>query len=264
MKNYPLKHFINNVLNGMSTGVIITLVPPALIGEIAKAFNLTILQNIATMTQNYLSIIIGLCVAMRFKLTPIQTGTVAITTAIGSGAVDINNGVATFIGIGDVINASLTAALAVFITILIGDKLKSFTILILPTLIITLVGFIGLSTLPFVSSITTYIGDMVNSFTELQPILMSILIAMSFAFLITSPVSSVAVATTISLTGISAGAANLGATAACFGLGILGLRANGFATAFATTFGSPKLQMANQQTKNNDSSNITSRNFRCC
>ena len=43
------------------------------------------------------------------------------------------------------------------------------------------VGWVGTLTLPYVSMITSLIGQGINSFTTLQPILMSILIAMSFS-----------------------------------------------------------------------------------
>lgn len=61
--------------------------------------------------------------------------------------------------------------------------------------------------------ITTGIGNMLNSFTELQPVLMSMLISMVFSFIIISPLSTVAIAMAIGLSGIVAGSASIGIAA---------------------------------------------------
>ena len=42
---------------------------------------------------------------------------------------------------------------------------------------------------------------MINSFTELQPVLMCMLISMVFSFIIISPLSTVAIAIAIGITG---------------------------------------------------------------
>ncbi|MGZ7278194.1 PTS sugar transporter subunit IIC, partial [Streptococcus pyogenes] len=73
--------------------------------------------------------------------------------------------------------------------------------------------FIELTLLPIVSGITLSIGAVINSFTSLQPILMSILIAVSFAALLTTPVSAIAVGLAIQLSGVASGAAAMGVAA---------------------------------------------------
>lgn len=240
-----IKDFSNKILTGMSIGIVVALVPSALLGEIAKALDLQAIVEITGFGGKMLAVIMGLCIAMQFKMTPIQSGTLAITTIIGSGAIKMIDGTTVLAGMGDVINAGITAALATLLILFIGNKLKAYTILLVPTIVITLVGFIGLQTLPYVSSLTTYLGEMVGMFTNLQPIVMGILISITFAFLIISPVSTVGVAMAISLSGIGSGAANLGICAAGFGLAIAGFKQNGLGTSAAHFLGSPKIQMAN-------------------
>lgn len=240
-----VKDFMNKVLTGMSIGIVVALVPSALLGEIAKALDLQAIVQITGFAGKMLAVIMGLCIAMQFKMTPIQSGTLAITTIIGSGAIKIVDGTTVLAGMGDVINAGITATLATLLILFIGNKLKAYTMLLVPTIVITLVGFIGLQTLPYVSSLTNYFGELVGMFTNLQPILMGILISVTFAFLIISPVSTVGVAMAISLSGIGSGAANLGICAAGFGLAIAGFKQNGLGTSAAHFLGSPKIQMAN-------------------
>lgn len=239
------REFITKILTGMSIGIVIALVPSALLGEIGKALNLQPIVEITRMATFSLSIIMGLCIAMQFKMSPIQSGTLAITTLIGSGALKMVDKAVVFSGIGDVINAGITAGLAALVILFIGNKLKAYTMLSVPTLVITFVGFLGLQILPYVSSITGYLGNLVAMFTTLQPVLMGMLTAIAFAIFIVSPVSTVGVAMAISLSGVGSGTANLGICAAGFGLAVAGLKVNGMGTSLVHFLGSPKMQMAN-------------------
>ncbi|MDZ4957039.1 regulator, partial [Clostridium perfringens] len=143
------------------------------------------------------------------------------------------------------LNLPLTAEIEVGLVMSLGNKLKEYTILLVPAIVVIVAGTVGIITLPYVKGITLAIGDVINKFTTLQPIVMGILIAVSFAFLIVSPFSTVAVATAIALGGIGSGAANLGVVAAGFGLAIGGWKVNSFGTSIAHFLGSPKMQMVN-------------------
>lgn len=229
----------------MSVGIVVALIPGALLGELAKALNLASVVEVTNIATRLLPAIMGLTIAMQFKLTPIQSGTLAITTAIAAGGIVVQDGAILLNGIGDVINAGLIAGISVWAMLVIGDKLKAYTILVVPALIITVFGLIGLQTLPFVSSITSVIGQLVAQFTNFTPIVAGILIAITFAIMIVSPISTAGVAMAIALSGVGSGAANIGICAAGFGLAVSGYKANGFGTSIAHFLGSPKMQMAN-------------------
>ena len=62
---------------------------------------------------------------------------------------------------------------------ILHGKLGSLEMIILPVLIPVLSGLIGLITLPYVQTITKGFGHMVNSFTDLNPLIMSILISVT-------------------------------------------------------------------------------------
>ena len=111
--------------------------------------------------------------------------------------------------------------------------------------VIVVAGGIGAFLLTYISQITTYVGTIIMTMTELQPIVMGMLIAMAFSLIIVSPISTVGIATAISLSGVAAGAANLGVVAAGFGLAIAGWQMNATGTSIAHFLGSPKIQMAN-------------------
>lgn len=115
----------------------------------------------------------------------------------------------------------------------------------LPTLTIFIPGLFGYLILPYVKSGTGIIGVGIQQVTDFQPILMGAIIAVIFCVLILSPLSTVGVATVIMLSGIGAGAANLGIVSAGIGLCIASYKSNSLGTALAHVLGSPKIQMRN-------------------
>lgn len=239
-----------NVLNGISLGVVVALIPVALVEQLMKALLpfFPAAAEIITMTTFAMSLlpaIMGFCVGMQFKLNGIQNSSIAIAAMIGSGVMQVENSKFVLQGTGDIINSGVTIAVAVALAIWIGRHLKNYTILLLPLLVIIIAGGIGLLTLPTIKLIATAIGEWIAYLTKLQPLLMGTLMGISFALLIVSPISSVGIATAISLTGIGSGSANLGITAAGFMLAIYGSSVNPLGTTLAHFIGSPKIQMGN-------------------
>ena len=86
-------------------------------------------------------------------------------------------------------------------------------LIVYPTIVGGLSATIGVLILPYVHTINIAIGNMINSFTELQPVLMCMLISMVFSFIIISPLSTVAIAIAIGITGLAAGSASIGISA---------------------------------------------------
>lgn len=193
-----------------------------------------------------LPVMIGVMVGVTFKLTPIQTASVGIAAMVGSGVIQKNaEGLITLNGIGVVINAGVTAALAVLFVQFLGDRLKAYSILLMPTLSILVPGMIGFMLLPLTTHSTGLLGIAILNLTSLQPIVMGAIIAVIFCIMILLPISTVGMATVIMLSGVGAGAANLGIVAAGVGFAIASYRANSLGTALALVLGTPKLQMKN-------------------
>lgn len=250
--------FINKVLSGTAIAIVVALIPNAILATLLKQLPthplLVTFQQVLTYFQFFTPIMAGFLIAQQFKLNPMQQIAVGGAAYIGSGAIgfiELYNKagdavkVFKFNGIGDLINMMITAALAVLVVQWIGNKLGSLNIVFLPILVGTLVGFIGLQCLPYVSKITTWIGQIINTFTTLQPLLMSVLISMSFALLIVSPISTVAIGIAIGLNGISAGAASMGLAATAAVLVWATARVNKAGVPLAVGLGAMKMMMPN-------------------
>ncbi|MEJ6400006.1 PTS sugar transporter subunit IIC [Nicoliella lavandulae] len=244
-----------NVLNGVSIAIIVALMPSALLNEVLDYGQqmwpvLGILKSLVTFAMGLLPVIAGLCVAMYFKFKPMETATLALTAAMGAGNWTlVPTGGFIVKGSGDVINVMVTIAVAVILIKLLAPRLGNYSVLLLPTLTIAIGGGIGLLTLGPVRLITKAIGDIASWATALQPEMMGIAMGILFAVLILSPISSVGVATAISLGGVASGSANLGITAAAIALAVYGSQVNAFGTCIAHFIGMPKIQMANVMQK---------------
>ena len=246
-KKISLKTGTMNILNGISMGVVVALIPSALVGQLMKAL-MGVMPHVASQVisitsfaASLLPAMAGFCVGYLFKMNMIQMSSIAAAATIGSGVVKKAGTTYVLAGTGDVINVAVTITFAVIIASVIGNKLKNYTVLLMPVLVLVLGGGLGLMTLPYVKLVTGFVGAMIKTFTILQPVLMGI----SFAVLIVSPISSVGLATAIGISGISSGSANLGITAGAFTLAIMGSSVNSLGTILAHFIGTPKIQMGN-------------------
>ncbi|MGX7030261.1 PTS sugar transporter subunit IIC [Vagococcus zengguangii] len=245
------KVYLNKVLAGTATGIIVGLIPNAVLAAILKFFGDNVfavtLTQVAVIFQIGTPLIIGALVAMQFGLNPMQMMVTGGASFVGSGVVKFNPEAGAYIGAGtgDIINTMITAALAVGLILLIGNKFGSVAIVATPIVVGCGAGIIGVWLLPYVTKLTTAIGNVINTFTTLQPILMSILIACSFAFLIISPISTVAIGMAIQLGGVSAGAAAMGVAATTIVLVVNSWKVNKSGVTIAVALGAMKMMMPN-------------------
>ncbi|QOY77872.1 PTS transporter subunit IIC [Staphylococcus aureus] len=247
-KNADNKQFFSKILNSIGAGVVIALVPNALLGEVLKIFKsgneiLELTYQLVILIQSFMAFIIGVLAAHQFKFNGAGAAIVGTSAMIGSGAVVYSNNNFMLKGIGDIINTSLVVIIACLIYMVLQNKLGSFELIILPVLVPIVSGGIGLITLPYIRKITQAIGNVIHSFTELNPLLMSILISVAFSLLMVTPISLVAIATAISLNGLGSGAANLGIVAACVTFLFGSLRVNSIGVNAVLLIGAAKMMI---------------------
>ncbi|WP_315077387.1 PTS sugar transporter subunit IIC [uncultured Clostridium sp.] len=243
------KDYLNKVLAGTATGIVVGLIPNAILGSIFKGLIdvspiFATLYNAVNIMQFIVPVIVGVLVGLQFNLNPMQSVIVGSAVFLGSGAYKVTEHGVQMVGIGDLINIMLVACIAVYVVRLIGNKLGSLTILLLP-IVGAGVGVIGILMLPYVRQITITIGNLINNFAVLQPFLMCILISISFSILIISPISTVAIGIAIGITGLGAGAAAIGVTA-CTAVLVIGSRkVNESGVTLSILLGAMKMMMPN-------------------
>ncbi|WP_427814196.1 PTS sugar transporter subunit IIC [Enterococcus sp. 22-H-5-01] len=248
------KIFINRILAGTATGVIVGLIPNAVLVAVLKYLSqyslATTIAQSAAIFQIATPLIIGALIALQFSFNPMNMMVVAGSAFVGSGVIKFTpdlgeNGLYVGAGTGDIINTMITASIAVLLILVIGDRFGSVAIVLTPIVVGIGAGTIGFYLYPYVTAITSTIGMIINNFTTLQPLLMSILIACSFAFLIISPISTVAIGAAIQLNGISAGAAAMGVAATTIVLVVNSWKVNRSGITIAIALGAMKMMMPN-------------------
>jgi len=147
---------------------------------------------------------------------------------------------------------SLGGPLGTFVAVLIATELgklvyKSTKIDILVTPTITIASGVAISLLigPEISRIMTYLGNMIMTFTDMQPILMGALVSISVGIFLTLPISSAAICAMLGLTGIAGGAATAGCCAQMVGFAVMSFGANKWGGLIAQGLGTSMLQMGN-------------------
>ncbi|MGX5790863.1 PTS transporter subunit IIC [Staphylococcus equorum] len=242
------RQFFANILQAVGAGVVIALIPNALLGELLKFFKegnelLETIYQLVVLIQSFMAFIIGVLAAHQFKFNGAGATMIGVSAMLGSGAVKITTDGFILNGIGDIINTILVVIIACFLYLILQNKLGSLEMILLPVIIPVVSGIIGLYTLGYVSNVTKGLGHIVYSFTELNPLLMSVLICVTYSLLMVTPISVVAIATAISLSGLGSGAANMGIVAACVTFLFGSIRVNGAGVNLVLIIGAAKMMI---------------------
>ena len=90
-----------------------------------------------------------------------------------------------------------------------------------------------------------YLGDFINTATELRPLLMGIIISVVVGVILTLPISSAAICAMIGISGLAGGAAAVGCCAQMVGFAVISFRENRWGGVVAQGLGTSMLQMGN-------------------
>ena len=118
---------------------------------------------------------------------------------------------------------------------------------ILVTPAVTILVGVGLSVLcaPAIGAAASSVGDFIKWATNLQPLLMGILVSVVVGMALTLPISSAAICAALSLTGLAGGAAVAGCCAQMVGIAVMSFRENGVGGLVSQGLGTSMLQMPN-------------------
>ncbi|MBJ8326212.1 PTS transporter subunit IIC [Streptococcus sp. CSL7591-lung] len=247
--------FSNKLLNAVAIGIVVGLIPNAILGEVFKALQpvhpiFSTFLALVGAAQSSIPVIIGCLIGVQFMFNAIEIASLGATLLISSGVVNFItvDGLPAMQlrGIGDLVNIILVSIIATILIKLLQGRLGSLSMILVPLIVVTSVGIFGYMILPYISQISLFIGNVIQRFTTLQPLLMSILLSVSFAIIIISPISTVAIAIAVGLSGLASGAANIGIATCCMTLLVGSIRAkNKLGVTVAIFLGSMKLFIPN-------------------
>lgn len=189
--------------------------------------------------------VLGVAVAYTLKAPPLVLFSAGVVGVAGYSL----GGTFAFDGMDKVLTAGPAGAfLCALVAVEIGKLVSKETkIDILVTPFVTLLVGIGLGKLicPAIAWLMYILGDFLNKATEMQPILMGMLISVVVGMILTLPISSAAICAMIGISGIAGGAAAAGCCAQMVGFAVMSFRENRFGGLVAQGLGTSMLQMGN-------------------
>ncbi len=242
-KTGSMRDYIVKALNGMALGLFSTLIIGLIIRQIGDLLDISFLSDFGQIAQYMMGPGIGAGVAYSLGGPPLGIFASIISGAIGAGTISFDEGVA-LIGIGEPVGAFIAALAGIEAGKWLSGKTK-VEIVLIPAAVIFIGGSVGLLVGPFVSGLMAWIGGFINTTTELHPIPMGIILAISMGMLLTLPISSAAIAISLGLDGLAAGAALAGGATQMVGFAFMSYQDNGIGGVIAQGIGTSMLQIPN-------------------
>lgn len=238
-----VQNYIVKVLNGMAQGLFSSLLIGLIIKQIGVLGGFPTLVTFGDVAQSLMGPAIGAGVAYSIGAPPLAIFASLIAGAIGAGSVNFESGAAT-IAIGEPVGALLAALIGAHIGKLVSGKTK-VDIVLVPIATILSGGFVGIYIAPYISSFMNGIGEFINMATTLHPLPMGIIISVVMGIVLTLPISSAAIAISLNLSGLAAGAATVGCAANMIGFAVISFKENGVGGLIAQGLGTSMLQVPN-------------------
>lgn len=242
-KKGSIKDYFIKVFNGMALGLFSSLLIGLIIKQLGTLFKMEIIINFGSIAQMLMGPAIGAGVAYSVGAPPLGIFASVITGAIGAGTINFQGNQA-LVKVGEPVGALVAGLLGAEISRLIKGKTK-VDIVLVPLSTIVIGGLAGYYIGPVISSVMTLIGKLINLATELQPIPMGIIISVLMGIVLTLPISSAALAISLGLSGLAAGASTVGCASQMVGFAIASYRENGFGGFIAQGLGTSMLQIPN-------------------
>ncbi len=187
---------------------------------------------------------IGAGVAYALKGSPLAIFASLVTGAIGAGSFAVGASGNVSVAIGEPVGAYVAAVTGILLARSVSGKTK-VDIILVPAVVIFSGGMVGIWVAPVISSMMKAIGAMINWATELQPIPMGMILSVAMGMILTAPISSAALAISLNLQGLAAGASTIGCCCQMVGFAVASFRENGIGGFIAQGLGTSMLQIPN-------------------
>ncbi|MFV0518064.1 MAG: PTS transporter subunit IIC [Aminipila sp.] len=236
---FSAKRYFNDALSAMALGLFSSLLIGLIIKTIgeqtmnlfgASAFS-TFFIDTGTTAMGLMGAAVGVAVAWGLKAPPLVLFASAVTGTMGAT-------------LGGPAGAFLAAAIGAEFGKAISKETK-VDIIVTPAVSL-IFGMISAKLFgPAVGALMTGLGKVVMTATEMQPLIMGIIVSVIVGLVLTAPISSAALCIMLDLSGLAAGAATIGCCAQMVGFAVISYRENGVGGLIAQGIGTSMLQISN-------------------
>lgn len=253
IKAFFQKYFID-AFTGMALGLFVTLIAGLIISQIGGWLGLPALVAVGKLASVLMGAGIGVGIAYYLKAPTLVMLSCLVAGMLGAHSEALMAGTiftpqvggpATFVALpGNPIGAYLTSVFAYRAGTWVAGKTK-LDILLVPLLVCAVALAVCALLNPPVVAAVNAIGQGIQAATELQPLLMGIVIAVVVGILLTLPTSSAAICIAIGLGGLAGGAAVVGCAAHMIGFAVASFKDNGVSGVVSQGLGTSMLQIPN-------------------
>ena len=239
------KLYFVDVMGAMALGLFATLLIGTIFDTLGKQIGWELLSTVAGYAKACTGAALGVAIGHRLKAPPLVLLSGAV---VGMLANDLPT-VFTLGGVEKTLTAGPAGAFVVCIIAIELGKLvsKETPVDILATPVTTILSgaFVALAVCPAISYGMYWLGYFINTATELQPLLMGMIISVVVGIILTLPISSAAICAMIGISGLAGGAATAGCCAQMVGFAVISFRENKWGGLVAQGLGTSMLQMGN-------------------
>lgn len=242
-KGAAVKNYIIKVLNGMALGLFSSLIIGLILKQIGTYTGWQELARFGQIAQYMMGPAIGAGVASSVGASPLGIFASIIAGAVGAGTVSFQDA-GTMLAIGEPVGALLASLMGAEIGKLVQDRTK-LNIILVPAATIIAGSLTGALLAPVVAKMMSAIGAFINLLTTLYPLPMGILVAVTMGMILTLPISSAAIAISLGLSGLAAGASTIGCSCQMIGFAVASFRENRWGGLVSQGLGTSMIQIPN-------------------
>ncbi len=243
LAKYYLKRYFLDAMGAMALGLFASLLIATIFDTLGKYLQVSQFTELATYARNASGMAIGVAIAYSMKAHPLVIFSCAAVGAMGYDMGITVEGIAKPITAGPA-GAFFAVIIACEMGLLVSKKTK---VDILVTPVVTLLAGYTMSVFfsPAIAYVMYWLGDFINTATELQPFLMGMIVSVMVGIILTLPISSAAICSMIGIAGIAGGAAAVGCCCQMVGFAVISFRENKWGGVVAQGLGTSMLQMGN-------------------
>lgn len=220
-----------DTLNGMAMGLFGSLIIGLILKNFGTWLQLSLLITVGTHAQSAVGGAIGVGVAFGLKAPPL-----VLFASVATGLAGFE--------LGGVVGALLASMVGAECGKLL-HKTTPIDIIITPAVTLMM----GVATAhvfaPVIAQLMASLGELITGAMAFSPIVMSVVLAVLMGMLLTLPISSAAIAISLGLSGLSAGASTVGCACQMVGFAVMAYRDNGVSALVSHGLGTSMLQMPN-------------------
>lgn len=229
-----LKRYGIDALGGMAQGLFASLLIGTILNTIGTQFGIEILNTVGSYAMGASGVAMAVAIGYALKAPPLVLFSLA---TVGSAA----NGLG---GAGGPLAVLIIAIIAAEFGKMVSKETK-IDIIVTPLVTILVGVLLANYFAPGIGDLASSLGTTIMWATELQPLLMGIIVSLLVGIALTLPISSAAICAALGLVGLAGGAAVAGCCAHMIGFAIISFKENRWGGFFAQGIGTSMLQMGN-------------------